>query len=274
VSDPGAYRHYRIEFTRPGSVTLAEVELLSKEAIPANPISATAPTVSAHAGGSAPVPVTVHNGGSSPVSGQVTAAAPSGWTVSPDSASFGPIPAGGSQTVTLNVGVPPGTAEGGYPVKLTATTPQGTGRTTATVQVVANTIEFDAGSDAEKPWLADPDGSQLTTVNGVKGRYADNGAHFTYRFDLPADVTGGTLTMDIGNEYAIDVSSDGQTWRNVARESREIHGLENYDNPTQTFDLDEIRGDGGALYVRVSDSKPDDGWGGWLGHLKLAMTTG
>ena len=25
--------------------------------------------------------------------------------------------------------------------------------------------------------------------------------------------------------------------------------------------------------VRVADSKPDDGWGGWLGHLTLEMTS-
>jgi hypothetical protein len=116
VSDPGAYRHHRIEFTTPGWVTLAEVELLSKQEVPANPISATSGTATAHAGSTAAVPVTIQNGSSGPVSGQLTASAPAGWP-QPDAASFGPIAAGGSQTMAVNVAVPAGTAEGGSPCR-------------------------------------------------------------------------------------------------------------------------------------------------------------
>ena len=28
------------------------------------------------------------------------------------------------------------------------------------------------------------------------------------------------------------------------------------------------------MYVRIGDAKPDDGWGGWLGHVKLVMQRG
>jgi hypothetical protein len=271
VSDPGAYRHYRIEFTRPGTVTLAEVELLSKQAVPANPISATAPTVTGRAGGTAAVPVTVHNGGDSPVSGQLTSSAPAGWTTSPDSAPFGPIPAGGSQTVTVDVAIPAGAAEGSYPVKFTATTPAGAGRVTGTVQVIGNTIEFTPGTDAEKPWLIDPDGSQLDgAIHDGHGRYADGGTHFTYRFDVPADVNGGSLELEIGNEYVVDVSNDGQSWRTVLKEPTEEHDLNNLDRP-HTLDLAPLLNGTHTLYVRVGDAKTDDGWGGWLGHLKITM---
>jgi hypothetical protein len=273
VSDPRAYRHYRIEFTKPGSVTLAEVELLTKEAIPANPVSATVPTVTAHAGNTAAVPVTIHNGGDSPISGQLTSSPPSGWTASPDSAPFGPIPAGGSQTVTVSVAVPAGTAEGGYPVKFTATTPAGVGRVTGNVQVIGSTIEFTPGTDAEKPWLIDPDGSQLDgAIHDGHGRFADGGTHFTYRFDLPSDVTGGSLELEIGNEYVVDVSNDGQSWREVLREPTEEHDLNNLD-PPHTLDLAPLLAGTHTLYVRVGDAKTDDGWGGWLGHLKLTMTS-
>jgi hypothetical protein len=30
-----------------------------------------------------------------------------------------------------------------------------------------------------------------------------------------------------------------------------------------------LRGSGTTLYLSVGDAKPDDGWGGWLAHLKL-----
>jgi hypothetical protein len=272
VHDPGAYRHYRIAFTTGGDTTLAEVELLSKQAIPANPISATVPTATAQAGSTAAVPVTVHNGGDSPVSGQLTSSAPSGWTVSPASAPFGPIPAGGSQTVTVNVGVPAGTAAGSYPVKFTASTPAGAGRVTGNVQVIGDTIEFTPGTDAETPWLIDPDGSQLDgAIHDGNGRFADGGAHFTYRFDVPSDVTGGSLELEIGNEYVVDVSNDGSSWRTVLKEPTEEHDLNNLD-PPHTLDLAPLLAGTHTLYVRVGDAKPDDGWGGWLGHLKLTMT--
>jgi hypothetical protein len=271
----GDFRLYRIEFTKPGPVALAEVELLSKRPIPGNPISADVPTTTTRAGTTDAVPITVRNAGTTPVSGQVSGVSPDGWTVTPASAPVGPIPAGGAQTVTLSVAVPSGTAPGTHQLRVTASTPQGTARVTATIQVIGSTIEFTPGTDAETPWLVDPDGSQLDgAIHDGHGRFADNGSHFTYRFDLPADVTGGTMTLVIGNEYVVDVSSDGQSWTTAARESREIHDLSNLGNPPQTIDLAPLLAQGHTIYVRIGDSKPDDGWGGWLGHLTLRMTTG
>ena len=215
----------------------------------------------------------MHNAGSTPVSGQVTASSADGWTVTPASAPFGPVDAGGSKTVTLNVEVPAGAALGGHSLRIVASTPQGVARETATLQVIGDTIEFTPGTDAETPWLIDPDGSQLDgAIHDGHGRFADNGSHFTYRFDLPADVTGGTLALELGNEYLVDVSTDGQSWRTVLREGREIQDQSNFG--TQTLDLNDLRGSSRTLYVRVADSKPDDGWGGWLGHLTLKMTAG
>jgi hypothetical protein len=132
------------------------------------------------------------------------------------------------------------------------------------VQVVGSAVEFAPGTDAEAPWLSDPDGSQLDPP----GRFADNGAHFTYRFDLPADVTGASLTLSIANEYVVKVSSDDATWREVAREPREITDRSNLEPPTEV----ELGAVSGTLYVRVEDAKPDDGWGGWLSHLTLHLS--
>jgi predicted alpha-1,2-mannosidase len=270
----GDFRHYRIEFIEPGATSLAEVELLSDAPIPANPISADVPTTTARPGTTAPVEVTVHNAGSTPVSGEMTGTSVDGWTVSPASVPFGPIAAGASQTVTLNVDVPAGAALGTHTLHVVASTSQGVARVTASLQVIGNTIEFTPGTDAETPWLVDPDGSQLDgSIHDGNGRFADNGSHFTYRFALPADVAGGTLTLEIGNEYLVDVSTDGTSWRTVLREDREIRDLSNLGNPMQTLDLNDLRGSSRTLYVRVADSKPDDGWGGWLGHLTLEMTS-
>jgi len=215
--------------------------------------------------------VTVANGGSSPISGQGTASGPSGWTVQPASTAFGPIAGGGTQTVTLNVSIPAGAAEGGYPLKITASSSAGTARTTGNVQVIGNTIEFTPGTDAEAPWLSDPGGSQLDgAVFDGHARFADNGSHFTYRFDIPEDVTGGTLSLDIGNEFLVKVSSDDENWRTVLQETTEEHDLNNRE--VRDLDLNDLRGSSRTLYVRVEDAKPDDGWGGWLSHLTLHLS--
>jgi hypothetical protein len=29
-----------------------------------------------------------------------------------------------------------------------------------------------------------------------------------------------------------------------------------------------------TLYLRIADSFPEDGWGGWLAHLQLELATG
>jgi predicted alpha-1,2-mannosidase len=272
LKHPGTYAHYRVEFTKGGdsSTSLAEMELLTSRPIPVNPLSATATPASGRAGSTVPVQVTIANAGSGPVSGQVTANGPTGWTVAPATTAFGPIAGGATQTVTLNVAIPAGAAAGGYPLKITASSSQGTARVTGSVQVIGDTIEFTPGTDAETPWLSDPGGSQLDgAVFDGHARFADNGSHFTYRFDIPADVSGGTLSLDIGNEFLVRVSSDDQTWRTVLQDTTEEHDLNN--RAVRTLDLNDLRGSSRTLYVRVEDAKPDDGWGGWLAHLKLAF---
>jgi hypothetical protein len=71
----------------------------------------------------------------------------------------------------------------------------------------------------------------------------------------------------------VDVSTDGASWHTVLKETTEEHDLNNLD-PPHTLDLNTLRGRSRTLYVRIGDSKPDDGWGGWLGHLTLHTTAG
>ena len=134
--------------------------------------------------------------------------------------------------------------------------------------MIGDTIEFAPGTDAEAPWLFDADGSQLdggsTTAAPLQRR-----EQATYRFTLPEDVTGGTLTLDIANEFLVEVSTDNATWRTVLRGDRA--GARPGNREERTLDLNELRAGGRTLYVRLGDAKPDEGWGGWLAHVRLVM---
>ena len=37
--------------------------------------------------------------------------------------------------------------------------------------------------------------------------------------------------------------------------------------------MNDLAEPGETLYVRIADSFPDDGWGGWLARLRLELTT-
>jgi hypothetical protein len=84
-------------------------------------------------------------------------------------------------------------------------------------------------------------------------------------------VTASKLTLEIGNEYLVSVSSDDQTYHEVLRETNEEHDLNNLD-PPHALDLNTLLGGSRTLYLRIGDSFPSDGWGGLLGHLKLELT--
>jgi uncharacterized repeat protein (TIGR01451 family) len=272
LSKTSSYTCYRIEFTG-GSATLGEVELLNPQKPDTSPLVTKADTVVASAGETVTMAVKLTNYGSSPASGNLTATAPSGWSVTPSSASFGPLANGQSTTVELKVAVPAGTAPRSYPVRLAISSNLGDTRDSGTVAVIGDTIEFTPGTDAETPWLFDADGSELDgAVYDGNGRFTDGNNHATYRFQLPSDVAGGTLTLEIGNEFLVDVSTDNSTWRTVLKEPTEEHDLNNLE--PRSLDLNDLRAGSRTLYVRIGDAKTDDGWGGWLAHVKLQMVRG
>ena len=124
--------------------------------------------------------------------------------MSPATRSFGPLATGRSQTLTFDVTVPAGVAPGEYDVDATATSGSVDAHGTGTVQVLGDTIEFAPGTSAEEPWLFDDGGSQLdgTVLTGA-GASPTTSATSSTRFELPADVTGGTLSLDIGNEFHV-----------------------------------------------------------------------
>ena len=103
-------------------------------------------------------------------------------------------------------------------------------------------------------------------------RFTDGKRYVIYRFQLPDDITGRTLTLDIGNQFLVRVSADGESWSSVLEETRNIRDLSN--RAERPLDLNELRGDGSTLYVWIGDSRTQDGWGAWLARLRLEMERG
>jgi predicted alpha-1,2-mannosidase len=270
---PGTYVYYRIEVTENGggaSTTLAEVELLNNEK--PSPLMVKVKDAVAGAGENAAVDVEVSNTGDAPVSGEIAFTSADGWTVSPATAAFGPVRSGSSETVTFHVAVPAGTEAGDYAVQAVVTSKRGTGAASGAIHVTGDVIEFTPFTSAEAPWLFDADGSQSDgSVFDGHARFADGSAHFTYRFDISTAVTGGTLRLDIGNQYLVEVSPDNQTWRIVLEYMGDPGDTGLMNRAERSLDLNDLRGESRTLYVRISDKWPQDGWGGWLARLRLEM---
>jgi hypothetical protein len=272
VTRPGAYSDYRIEFTDGSAVRLSEVELLSSEKPLTSPLAAEVSGGVAVAGSTTPVDVTVTNTGGQ-ASGQVALSVPDGWSVDPASAGFGPIDQGESDTVTFDVTVPAEAEPGSYELEAAVTSNRGSTWGLGSTQVIGDTIEFTPGTQAEVPWLFDADGSQLDgEVFDGNARFTDNDHYAIYRFPLPSDVTGGTLTLDMHNQFLVQTSTDGQSWQTVLEETQ--HVTDGSNRGERTLDLAELLGDSDVLYVRLADSQPADGWGGWLAHVRLEMQRG
>jgi predicted alpha-1,2-mannosidase len=265
------FSRVRIEFGD-GTVDLAEVEFLTTEKRADAPLEIDVEKAVGEPGNTA-VQVKLTNWGDAPLSGAVTATVED-WTVEPESAPFGPIAGGGgSQTVTLNVSIPGDAELGSYPIAVTATSKRTTAKAAGTLNVVGDVVEFTPGTAAEEPWLFDAGGSQLDgEVYDGRARFADNGRYFIYRFPIGADVTGGTLRLDLQAEFLVQVSTDLEHWDPVLEETRRITDGSN--RGWRELDVSDLAGPGETLYLRIADSFPDDGWGGWLARLRLELQKG
>jgi predicted alpha-1,6-mannanase (GH76 family) len=195
--------------------------------------------------------------------------APSGWSASPRATLVRLQPHGNaapvSDTVPLKVAVPNSATDGHHMVTANLMA-AGLHFTTQADVLVAHKIDFDTGTVDENPWLFDPDGSQS---NGVQNRFADGNAHFTYRFPFPADTTSAQVTLTIDAEFLVQVSADNVHWTTVLQEDRPITDGSN--KADRTIDLTPYLGtatDGAKpIYLKVSDSFPNDGWGGRVYHV-------
>jgi predicted alpha-1,6-mannanase (GH76 family) len=194
---------------------------------------------------------------------------PAGWNVSPRADVIRLQPRGNAAPVnsTLPLAlIVPSSATDGYHLITANLAAAGLHFTTQADVLIAHEINFDTGTVAETPWLFDPDGSQS---NGVQNRFADGTAHFTYRFPLPADTSSAQVILTIDNEFLVQVSTDNAHWTTVLQETQPITDGSNKAN--RSVDLTPFLGTAinGAkpVYLKVSDSFPNDGWGGRVYHV-------
>jgi len=194
---------------------------------------------------------------------------PSGWNASPRATLVRLQPHGNatpvSDTLPLTVTVPSLATDGHHMVTANLMA-AGLHFTTQADVLVAHKIDFDTGTVDETPWLFDPDGSQS---NGVQNRFADGNAHFTYRFPFPADTTSAQVTLTIDAEFLVQVSVDNVHWTTVLQENRPITDGSN--KADRSIDLTPYLGaatkGSKPVYLKVSDSFPNDGWGGRVYHV-------
>lgn len=204
-------------------------------------------------------------GPAKPMTARVRFDAPDGWTVSPETDEVVLRPKGRAHpveaTVPVEVTIPASAAAGHHDVSATVTAGEDLSFSTRSEVLVAHEIDFDAGTSDERPWLADADGSG----SGDRLRFADGNSYFVYAFPFPADTATARAVVTIDNQYVVEASPDGENWTTVLREDRRITDGSN--KAEQTIDLTDHLGPDKATYLRVSDSFPDDGWGGRVHHV-------
>jgi hypothetical protein len=272
---PSNFSRYRISFGG-GDVTLAEVELLASNNPLATPISVDVEQTFALAGGTAEVEVTVTNESEQPVQGgELTAAVPEGWTVDPETATFGRLASGESTTVVLTVGVPEQTEPDTYSIEVSATSSRGPGSGTGSVTVIGDTIAFCTFTEDEQPWLFQAGGAQSGASNdcNVGARFTDGNSFVIYRLPLRDGVADAALAIDMAQQFLVEISTDGENWVRALEETRNIRDLSN----RQEYEVDlTLLPDQNSefLFVRIGDSQPGDGWGAWISDLRLDLGTG
>ncbi|MFC8734531.1 GH92 family glycosyl hydrolase [Luteimicrobium sp. NPDC057192] len=276
VTHAVAASQYRIRFTgATGSTSLAEVELLTRDRIPASPVTLDVSGIDLRAGQTADLTVTAHGTGDTPVDVELTPSLPDGWTAEPATRADVTVPAGDSVDVHFTVTPPADVAPGTFPLTVVASWPGWHVTGSGSISVTGDVTELTPGTPEEAAWLVEDDGSKLGDLDGGKHfRYADETSSFVYRLPL-AGATAGTLTLDIANQYDVSISHDRTTWVSVLSEPGQPIFQSN--RAERSLDLAtmlrEAGGQGDALYVRIGDSSPADGWGGWLAGVRFEVST-
>lgn len=253
------------------SALIGDVPLPTPFASLAATLSPAQPVIMPSASGNATIPgeLGLSASGYLPLVTLVSTDAPAGWSASPRATLVTLRPHGNAapvyRSVPMRITVPSAATDGHHTV--TANAFAAGLRFTAQADVlVAHSVDFDTGTAGELPWLFDPDHSQS---NGVQNRFADGNAHFTYRFPFPADTVSASVTLTIDAEFVVQVSSDNENWTTVLKEDRPITDGSN--KADRSIDLTPYLGSGadGAkpVYLKVSDSFPNDGWGGRVYHV-------
>ncbi|OLT46146.1 family 43 glycosylhydrolase [Cellulosimicrobium sp. CUA-896] len=224
-------------------------------------------------GGSAGLEVSVTNTADEGRTVDLTTTAPDGWTAALPATSLD-VAAGATETFTLPVSAASGAADGVHPVSVSASWDDWTAAGTGYVAVIEDVFEAHPSTPEESVWLAADDRSQIGPHGaGQWVRYTDEDRSYTYRVPLPESVRAGTVTLDIGNQFLVEASSDQETWVEVLRETREERALGN--RAERSLDvatlLEQTGSADGSLYLRFRDAFPADGWGSWLRTARLEI---
>jgi hypothetical protein len=257
------------------SALVGNVPTLTPLASLAATLSPAQPVIMPAASGVTTIPITLSSSatGFFPLLALASVDAPSGWTATPRASLVRLQPRGNaipaSSTLPLKVTVP-GTATDGHHLVTANLVAAGLRFSTQADVLVAHAINFDTGTVDENPWLFDPANSQS---NGVQNRFADGNAHFTYRFPFPADTTSAHVTLTIDAEFLVQASTDNEHWTTVLQETNPVTDGSN--KADRTIDLTPFLGaavDGSKpVYLKVSDSFPNDGWGGRVYHVTATI---
>jgi glucuronoarabinoxylan endo-1,4-beta-xylanase len=238
-----------------------------------SPLAAIVAEAGGYTGQSAATTAKVINGGASTVSGTVAITAPSGVTPTPASASFGPLAPGASASIPVSLAIS-GSATPGTPVlQAQASLTGGTGTVTGLnlLRIYDTGLTVTPNTGAELPFLLDAGSSQLNgPIDEGNARFMDGSSTAVYKIQLPTNVSGGTIDLDIGNSFVVDSSTNGTTWTNRLTQTPAV--TDNSNRAYRSIDVNTARAGGTVVYLRIGDSFPADGWGGWLAHLRLSLT--
>ncbi|MBQ7728350.1 MAG: hypothetical protein IJT60_07245 [Clostridia bacterium] len=127
-----------------------------------------------------------------------------------------------------------------------------------------------------RTWMTSPDNQdkEILLANGGEAlgnyRFADKSNFIIYQFDLTGAVDPSVSVM-IGNNYKIEVSTDKKNWTKVVDWlddhepvlDRSNHGEYSF-NP---FDYSDTYG---VIYVRFTDSDPSDGYGACFTQISVS----
>lgn len=135
-----------------------------------------------------------------------------------------------------------------------------------TVKADGETIaHFLPGTADEKPYLYDPQGSQVSTGSGGH-RFADGGNYFTYKFTPPAGTKELTMSAEMWNEYKVSATND----QPFSSQTKEPYGyLRDYAvaNKAMVFWLDSNDPAEKELFEKIlSDVKPGTPYLGWFSN--------
>ncbi len=133
-------------------------------------------------------------------------------------------------------------------------------------------ISFTPNTPAEKPFLTGSNRGMEMDVHGVKWRFADGKAYFTYRFFSPR-AHYALLTLDMSGEYLVKASSDGINWITIL--SSHLSGnADHYNRGYYQANLLPFLRHSPIVYVRFLDNDPSGGWGPSLYHLTMDFAPG